>query len=334
MLRYLAHRIAGTIFVILGITVLTFVISHIVPADPALAAAGQNATKDQIAAIREQLELDRPLPIQYWDYLKGLSQGDLGRSIQTHRPISDDIKTFFPATLELTLFTMILYTLIGVPLGVLAAMRRGWIDRLTSAFTVAGVAIPPFWLSLVLQLLLFATWNVLPYGARLDKDLAAPEPITHLYTVDSLLRGEWNIFGNSLLHLILPATTLALGRMAVIVRVTKRSIRDNAVLDYVRTARAKGLDENVVLRRHIIRNSLIPIVTMIGLQTGWLLNGAIVIEVIFSWPGMGQYAVNAINYSDFPAVMGVTLVVALLFVAINFFVDLSYRLIDPRVSSG
>jgi peptide/nickel transport system permease protein len=334
MASYLAQRIAGTVFVILGITVLTFVISHIVPADPALAAAGQNATREQVEAIRDQLQLDRPLPVQYWDYLKGLARGDLGRSIQTHRPISDDIKTFFPATLELTIFTMILYTLIGVPLGVLAAVRRGWVDRLASVFTISGVAIPPFWLALVLQLLLFATWHVLPYGARLDKDLAAPEPVTHLYTIDSVLRGEWGVFGNSLLHLILPATTLALGRMAVIVRVTKRSVRDNALLDYVRTARAKGLDERDVLLRHVIRTSLIPIVTMIGLQTGGLLNGAIVIEVIFSWPGMGQYAVNAINYSDFPAVMGVTLVVALLFVAINFFVDLSYRLIDPRVSSG
>lgn len=332
MIGYIGRRLVGTLFVILGITLLTFVISHIVPADPALAAAGQNATKEQVEIIRENLKLDRPLPVQYWTYLTGLVQGDLGRSIQTHRPISDDIKTFFPATLELTLFTMVIYTLIGVPLGVIAAVRAGWIDRLTSALTVAGVAIPPFWLALVLQLIFFATWSILPYGARLDKELTPAEPITHLYTVDSLLRGQWNVFGNSLLHLILPATTLALGRLAVIVRVTRRSVRDNAMQDYVRSARAKGLDEQAVLTRHVLRNSLIPIVTMIGLQIGWLLNGAIVIEAIFSWPGMGQYAVNAINYSDFPAVMGVTLVVSLLFVLINFLVDLSYRLIDPRLS--
>lgn len=332
MISYLVRRIVGTLFVVLGITVLTFVISHIVPADPALAAAGQNATKEQIAIIRENLQLDRPLPVQYWDYLTGLVQGDLGRSIQTHRPILDDIKTFLPATLELAFVTMVLYTLVGVPLGFLAAIRRGLVDKATSALTVAGVAIPPFWLALVLQLLLFATWDILPYGGRLSTGVAAPEPITHMYTVDSLLRGQWRVFGDSLLHLILPAITLALGRLAVIVRVTRRCVRDNALEDYVRTARAKGLTEGSVLSRHILRNSLIPILTMIGLQTGWLLSGAIVIEVIFSWPGMGQYAVNAINYSDFPAVMGVTLVVALIFVAINFVIDLSYRVIDPRMS--
>lgn len=334
MIRFVANRLVGMIFVVLGITILTFVISHIVPADPALAAAGQNATAEQVAAIRESLQLDRPLPIQYWDYLTGLVQGDLGRSIQTNRPILDDMKTFFPATLELTIFTIVLYTVLGVPMGILAALNRGWVDRLTGVFTVTGVAIPPFWLALVLQLLFFATWQILPYGGRLASGLTPPEPITHLYTVDSLLRGDWTVFRSSLLHLILPAATLALGRMAVIVRVTRRSVRECARHDYVQTARAKGLDEGVVLRRHIVRNGLIPIVTMIGLQTGWLLNGAIVIEVIFGWPGVGQYAVNAIGYNDFPAVMGVTLVVALLFVAINFVVDLSYRLIDPRLGAS
>jgi peptide/nickel transport system permease protein len=333
MVAYLLRRLIAFAFVVVGITLLTFVISRIVPADPALAAAGQNATKEQIAIIRERLQLDRPLPVQYLDYLRGLLQGDLGRSIQTHRPIADDIRTFFPATLELTVVTMLIYTALGVPLGIIAAMRRGWLDRLTNAFSVAGVAIPPFWLALVLQLIFFGMLGWLPYGARLDQEIAPPDPITGMYTVDALLQGNPTAFFNALQHLILPAMTLAIGRLGAIMRITRRSVRDTAGQDFVRTARGKGLTEHSVLRRHIVRNSLIPIVTMIGLQFGWLLNGAIVIEVIFNWPGIGQYAVNAISFGDFPAVMGVALVVAILFVLINFVVDLSYRWLDPRVAT-
>ncbi len=333
MLAYLLRRLIAFLFVIVGITLLTFVISRLVPADPALAAAGQNATKEQIAIIRERLNLDRPLPVQYFDYLGGLLHGDLGRSIQTNRPIADDVRTYFPATLELTLVTMVIYTALGVPLGIIAAMRRGWLDRLTNAVSVSGVAIPPFWLALVLQLVFFGMLGWLPYGARLDQHLTPPNPVTGLYTVDALLQRDLGTFFNALQHLILPAMTLAIGRLGAIMRITRRSVRDVAGQDFVRTARGKGLSEKSVLNRHIVRNSLLPIVTMIGLQFGWLLNGAVVIEVIFNWPGIGQYAVNAISFGDFPAVMGVALVVALMFVLINFVVDLSYRWIDPRMAT-
>jgi len=238
-----------------------------------------------------------------------------------------------PATIELALVTMVIYTAIGVPLGIAAALRQGWVDRLTNATVIAGVAIPAFWLALVLQLLFFARLGWLPSGGRLDQGMEPPLPITGLYTIDSLLTGNWPVFKSSVLHLILPAATLALGRLGVITRVTRASVRDTLTQEYVRTAQAKGLSNSAVLRQHILPNSLISIVTMLGLQTGWLLNGAVVIEIIFGWPGLGQYAVNAIAYADFPAVMGVTLTVALLFVLINFVVDLSYRFIDPRLSA-
>ncbi|MBI3980220.1 MAG: ABC transporter permease [Chloroflexi bacterium] len=332
MLKYFLRRLLALAFVAIGITLLTFTVSHIVPADPAVAAAGQNATKEQVAAIRAELQLDRPLPLQYLSYLSGLVRGDLGRSTQSRRPILADIQTFFPATVELTFVTMALYTLIGVPLGVLAALRRGWIDRLTNALTIGGVSIPPFWLALVFQLVFYATLGWLPSGNRIDQGLEPPRTITSLYTIDSLLTGNWVVFESTLRHLILPATTLVIGRLGPITRITRASIRDTLTKEYVRTARAKGLAHSTVLTRHVIRNSLIPIVTIIGLQTGWLLNGAVVIEVIFGWPGVGQYAVNAIAYADFPAVMGVTLVVALLFVCINFVVDLTYRFLDPRIT--
>jgi peptide/nickel transport system permease protein len=331
MLAYLARRVLALAFVIVGITLLTFGISHLVPADPAVAAAGPNATVEQVAAIREALKLDRPLPAQYVSSRGGLLRGDLGRSTQTQRPVLADLQTFLPATIELALVTMVIYTVVGVPLGIAAALRGGWVDRVTNATVIAGVAIPAFWLALVLQLLFFARLGWLPSGGRLDQGMAPPTPITHLYTVDSLLTGNWPAFKSSVLHLILPAATLALGRLGVITRVTRASIRDTLTQEFVRTAQAKGLSSHAVLRRHILPNSLIPIVTMLGLQTGWLLNGAVVIEIIFSWPGLGQYAVNAIAYADFPAVMGVTLTVALLFVLINFVVDLSYRFIDPRL---
>jgi ABC-type dipeptide/oligopeptide/nickel transport system permease component len=330
---YLIRRLLALGFVIIGITLLTFVISHLVPADPAVAAAGPNATVEQVAAIRAELRLDRPLYVQYIDYLTGLARGDLGRSTQTRRPVLDDLKLFFPATAELALVTMALYTVIGIPLGAVAALRGGAVDRLTNATVTAGVAIPAFWLALVLQLIFFARLGWLPSGDRLDQGMTPPAAITHLYTVDSLLTGNWPALKSSLLHLALPAATLALGRLGVITRVTRASIRDTLAREYIRTAQAKGLRGRAVFWRHIVPNSLIPIVTMLGLQTGWLLNGAVVIEIIFSWPGLGRYAVNAIGYADFPAVMGVTLTVALMFVAINFVVDLSYRFLDPRVQA-
>lgn len=331
-MRFLARRLIALCFVLVGITLLMFVISHIVPADPAVAAAGPNATKEQVQILHRELGLDRPLPVQYGQYLGGLVRGDFGRSTQTQHPVRQDIGRYFPATVELTFFTMVLYTIIGVPLGVLAALRRGWIDRFTNVFAIFGVAIPSFWLALVLQVIFFSKLGWLPSGSRLDQGMSPPQAITHLYLIDSLLTANWAVLGSCLRHMILPATTLALGRLGVVMRVSRVSVRETMMKDFIRTARAKGLSRGTVLTRHVMRNSMIPIVTMLGLQAGWLLNGVVVVEIIFGWPGVGLYAVNAISAADFPAVMGVTLVVAFFFVVINFVVDLSYRLFDPRVT--
>jgi len=320
------------VFVILGITLLTFAISHLVPADAARAAAGPNAREEQVQALRQHMGLDRPLPEQYMRYLRGLLQGDLGTSIRSNQPIRQELAKFLPATLELTLVAMVLYTVIGVPLGVLAAVRQGtWLDNLIRFGALAGVAMPEFWLALILQLVFYRELDWLPGGSRLGVLVVVPPRVTGMYVLDSILAHDWRALKDSLLHLVLPATTLMLGRVAILVRVTRTSMLEVLEQQYMLTAHAKGLTAARVLWHHALKNALIPIITIIGLQAGWLLNGAVVVETVFGWPGVGYYAVQSISFMDFPAVMGVTLVVSVLFVFINLVVDLSYTIADPRV---
>lgn len=332
MLQFLIRRLAFLIFVIVGITFLIFVISNVIPADPARAAAGPNAMEEQVQALRKLMGLDRPLPEQYLRYLIGLVHGDLGTSVRNHQPIWNELSRFLPATIELTLVAMILYIIVGVPLGVLAAVKqRTWADSLTRFGALAGVAMPEFWLALMLQVIFYRDLGWLPGGGRLESLLPHPARITGMYLVDSALTGNWPAFKGSLMHLILPATALMVGRVAVLVRVTRISMVQVLGEAYVLTARAKGLRASAVVWRHAFKNALIPIITIIGLQIGWLLNGAVLVETVFGWPGIGYYAVQSISFMDFPAVMGVALVVSVLFVFINVVVDLLYMVVDPRV---
>ena len=331
MAQYTLRRILWLLLVAVGMTLLTFVVTHLIPADPAKAAAGLDATADQIERLKEDLGLNKPLPEQYLIYLRNLGRGDLGTSIITKRPVLEDLRDYFPATLELTLYALLTIVVIALPLGILSATRRGGlIDLLTRFLATVWVAMPVFVFALLLQLIFYLKLGWLPAGERLDSAITL-EPITGLVTVDALLRGNWEALVDGLRHLVLPVLALALARVAVVSRMTRSSLLDVLGADYIRTARAKGLRDRVVLYRHALRNASLPILTTLGTQVGFLLGGSVLVEAIFQWPGIGRYAVSSITSVDFPAVMGVTLLSSIIFVLVNLLVDLLYLVFDPRV---
>ena len=332
MAAYVARRLLWLVLVAVGMTLLIFVITHLIPADPAKFAAGLDATADQIEQVKHDLGLDKPLPEQYLIYLGNLAHGDLGRSIITKRPVRDDLADYFPATLELTLWTVLAIAAIGVPLGVVSATRRGgWVDLLTRVLATLWVALPVFWFGLLLQLVFYLRLGWLPAGDRLDPGISLPR-LTGLVTLDAVLQGNGAALLSALRHLLLPVLTLALARVAIVARMTRAGMLEVLGADYVRTARAKGLQERAVIYRHALRNAALPVLTTLGTQIGFLLGGAILVEVIFQWPGMGRYAVSSITSVDFPAIMGVTLAAAAVFVLINLLVDLAYVMLDPRIA--
>ncbi|HBY98639.1 MAG: ABC transporter permease [Ardenticatenaceae bacterium] len=331
-MRLFIERLISLIVILFGVVVVTFFVSRVIPADPAHLAAGVDAPPAQVEAMRKSLGLDKPIPVQFWIYVKGLLHGDLGRSLQTRRPVLEDLKLYFPATLELALLATFFYVLIGIPLGVLAAVNFGRLPDYAIRFvTVTGLGIPAFALALALQLLFAHKLGWFPLEGRLDASISPPHYVTGLYTIDSLLARNWVALRSSLDHLVLPVTALALGRLAVATRFTRNSLLEVLRADYIRVARAKGLHERTIIYRHALRNALIPVVTIIGIQTGYLLGGTVLVEVVFTWPGLGRYAVASIFNFDFYSVIGVTLVVATMFVLTNFIVDLLYRWIDPRI---
>lgn len=332
MWRFLLERVISLIFKLLGMVVILFLVTHMLPADPAAVAAGTNARPEQIEAMREHLGLDQPLPVQFADYLQGLLRGDLGRSIRTRRPVLDDLRVFFPATLELALLAATALLLIGIPLGVVAAIYEGTVvDLAIRLFVVTGMGIPVFALGLVLQLLFAKEFGWFPLEGRLDSALPPPHHVTGMYTIDSLLAGDWVALRSSLVHLVLPVTALVTSRLAVGTRFTRNSMLDVLSQPYIRTARAKGLAERSIIYIHALRNALIPIVTVFGVQIGFLLSGSILIEVIFTWPGLGRYAVDSVLSFDFFGVIGSALIIAVVFVLANTVVDIVYTLIDPRI---
>jgi peptide/nickel transport system permease protein len=332
--RFLARRLLLLVLVLWGMTVVTFVISHVVPGDPVRALAGPHASASEIATLRHQYGMDRPLPVQYLDYLGRLVHGDLGTSLVTRRPVLSDLVQFFPATVELTLTSLLLALVIGIPLGVTAATRAGsvWSDHGSRLISLVGVSMPVFWLGLLAQLIFYRQLNWLPSSGRLSLLATPPSGPTGFYLLDTALGGDWSSFGDTLSHLVLPAGTLALGSLAIVTRMTRTAMLETLGQDYVRTARAKGLPEWRVVYAHALKNALLPILTVIGLQVGYLLSGDFLTETVFSWPGIGLYAVSAITSLDFPAIMGVSLVVSLVYVLINLTVDFLYTVADPRVA--
>ena len=335
MTTYIARRIFLLIPVLLGITLISFTISHLIPGNPAALALGPHVHKDQIVAYRHELGLDKPIYLQYWIYLRNLSHGDLGRSLTTHRPVREDLTEYFPATLELTLLALVITIVIGIPLGVISAVKKDhWPDHTSRVFSLTGVSIPIFWLGLLLQMVFAYHLGWLPMNGRVDGQILLTHPlhtITGLYIFDALFTGNWPVLASCLKHIFLPAVTLSYASLAIVTRLVRSSMLDVMEQDYIRTARAKGLSERFVVYKHALRNALIPVITIVGLTVGMLLGGSFLTETIFSWPGMGRYAVGTITSLDFPAIMGVTLVAAVAYVSANLLVDIFYVIVDTRI---
>jgi peptide/nickel transport system permease protein len=322
---------------LVGITLLTFVLSHAVPADPVTASLGEQAAADPavVAAFRHEWGLDRSLPEQYGVYLWNLAHGNFGVSISTRQPVWLDLRQTFPATVELAVVAMAASVVFGIPLGVLSAVKRGrLIDQLTRVISLIGVSMPIFWLGLIALVVFYARLGWAPSPGRLSATLGPPPLVTGFLLIDSLLAGRPAVARDALGHLLLPAAVLATYNLGIVTRLMRGSTLDVLGEDYVRTARAKGLAEGAVTLRHAARNALIPVITVIGLSFGRLLSGAVIIETVFAWPGLGSYAFRTATSLDFPAIMGVGIVVATIYVVANLLVDVAYALIDPRIQVG
>lgn len=331
MFRYIIKRFLTVIPVLLGVSLLVFGFIRLIPGDPALTMLGERATADSIARVRTQLGLDKPIYEQYLIFAGNALRGDLGRSILRQEPVTQEIIRRFPATIELALGAILIAMLVGIPVGVLSAVRRNsWIDTFGMLLALTGVSMPIFWLGIMLSFLFAVYFHVLPTGGRLDASTSYV-PITNLLLLDSLLQGNLGLFLQGLRHLILPAVALGTIPMAIITRMTRAAMLEVLSQDYIRTARAKGLRERTVVIRHALRNALLPVVTVVGLQVGILLSGAILTETIFSWPGIGRWLVDAIYARDYPIVQGVTIFIAIIFVFVNLMVDVLYAWVDPRI---
>jgi len=332
---FILRRLAFLVLVLAGMSVITFVLTHVVPGDPARLLAGQHATAEEVRSVSHLYGLDQPLPTQFWIYVGGLLHGDLGMSLTDRRPVMEDLAQFLPASMELTLAAVFLVVVVGLPIGLLAGVRRGQpIDHALRFLTVSGVSMPIFWFGIILQIVFYKQLQLLPIGGRLGILDMEPPQVTGFYLIDTLLAGDLPTFGSALVHLILPASALAAGSIAVVTRMMRASVIEVLDADHVRTARAKGLKGKIVLWRHVFRNALIPTTTVLGLQIGALLAGNVLAEVVFNWPGIGLYAVNAIRNLDYPSIMGVTLVISIIYVFVNLLVDIAYVMLDPRISYG
>jgi peptide/nickel transport system permease protein len=317
--------------VLVGVSIVVFFMVRAIPGDPAQILLGQLATQEQVQELRERMGLDKPVIVQYGLFLKDAVRGDLGTSIVTGRPVTTELLVRFPATLELTAFAMFIAVLVGVPVGVISAVKQySILDKFTSVLALTGISMPIFWLAMILIVIFTVKLQLLPFPGRLDSGYAITS-ITGLVLVDSLLTLNFAGFWNGLLHLIMPALALGTIPMAIITRMTRSSMLEVMGEDYVRTARAKGVVPWRVVFKHALRNAMLPTVTVIGLQTGLLMGGAIVTESIFSWPGVGQIAYESINRRDYAMIQGVVLYGAALFVLVNLLVDILYAVLDPRV---
>jgi peptide/nickel transport system permease protein len=317
--------------VLLGVSIIVFFMVRAIPGDPAQILLGQQATQEQVQQLRAHMGLDKPVIVQYALFLRGAMTGDLGDSIVTGRPVITELLVRFPATLELTAFAMFVAIAVGVPVGVISAVRQySLLDKITSVLALTGISMPIFWLAMVLILIFGVRLELLPFPGRLSSGLSI-QAFTGLVLVDSLLTGNFSAFWDGLKHLIMPALALGTIPMAVIMRMTRSSMLEVMGEDYVRTARAKGVIPRRVVFKHALRNAMLPTVTVIGLQVGLLMGGALITETIFSWPGVGQIAYDSIYSRDYAMIQGVVLYGALLFVLVNLLVDVLYAVLDPRV---
>lgn len=334
--EYIIRRLALAILVLVGVSIITFVISRLVPSDPASLHAGIRASKEAKEAARIKLGLDLPLYEQYFRYVGDVVRGDFGVSVRTHRPIIDDLRIYLPATLELVLVSMTITVLIGIPLGVLSgAWKDSPVDHFSRIFAVVNVSMPVFWLALLLQLLFVRQLGWLPLGARVSKEIAIVTPIeriTGFYLVDTALAGNWAAFRDVALHLILPSLALASYGIGLTIRMIRATMVEVLQQQYITAAWAAGLTRREVFFRQALKNAIVPTLMVLSLNFVWQISGAMLVEIVFRWPGLGRYLVDAILMIDFPIVVSVALVVTVFYVLTNLFVDLLQAVIDPRVS--
>lgn len=332
MWKIVKDRLIMLIFVIFGVSMITFLLSNVIPGDPARMIVGQRASQEVYEQVREQLGLNDPLHIQYFNYVKGLLHGDLGTSIRTKQPVLSDLLTYFPATLELVIFAFLFAIFFGIIIGVLTAVYKNtFIDYIGRIFSISGVSIPAFLSGLIVILIFYKHLGWFPSSGRMDLMMARPPTITGFYTIDSLLVGDFTAFQNALKHLFLPSLVLSYVQLSAITRQVRSSMIQVLNEDYIRTAKANGISSWMLTIRYALRNSLIPTITVIGVSFGALLGGAVVTEIVFNWPGMGKYVVDSIGNLDFPAIMGFTIFIAVAYVIINLIVDLLYLVLDPQI---
>lgn len=331
-LTRILRRAGSTVLVLLGVSIITFVIAQMVPNDTARLIAGDLASDARVAEVRSELGLDRPLPVQYLSYMARLANGDLGLSIRSGRPVAEELAEALPATVELAAVAFAMILVAGLVLGSLSALTAGrWPDYLIRLLSTLAISAPTFWIGLVLLAIFFGSLDWLPSGGRVGPELMSPPAVTGLYLVDGALAGEWQVVGDALAHLLLPAITLALAASGAAARLVRASLLEVLQEDYVRRARASGLSEWTILTRYALPNALVPFLTTSAILLADLLGGAVVTEAIFSWPGLGSYTLEAVAGLDFPAIMGFTLLAAVFYSAANLAVDLLYGVLDPRL---
>jgi peptide/nickel transport system permease protein len=331
VLRFIVRRLLLLVPILLGLSIVVFLWIRALPAGPAESLLGERATPETIRQIEEQYGLNEPIHIQYWSYLKTVGQGDLGTTIRTRRPVTDELQERFPATIELTIAALLFATLLGIPLGFVAAKRYGtWVDHSSLVVSLIGISIPIFVLAILLKYVFAVKLGLLPTVGRISVLIDIDHP-TNFYTVDALIAGDLGAFWDVIKHLILPAIALGSIPLAITARITRAAVLDVQNEDYVRTARAKGISPRNVDAHHIFRNAMLPIMTIIGLQTGLLLSGAILTETVFAFPGMGTWLVEAIRQRDFPILQGGILFISFVFVLVNLIVDISYALVNPKI---
>ncbi|OBW95453.1 peptide ABC transporter permease [Gallibacterium salpingitidis] len=332
MFRFIFKRVAMVIPTFIGITLLTFALIHLIPGDPIEIRMGERGLSPEVhQQMMHQLGLDKSLPEQYFDYLKGIAHGDFGTSFKNNVPVLDEFLSLFPATIELATFAILFAIIIGIPIGIIAAIKRGSVfDHSVMAISLTGYSMPIFWWGLLLMLLVSVQWNLTPVSGRIDAEYWI-DSVTGFMLIDSWLSGEPGAFKSAVMHLILPSIVLGTIPLAVISRMTRSSMLEVLGEDYIRTARAKGLSSMRVIVIHALRNALIPVVTVIGLIVGQLLSGAILTETIFSWPGIGKWVIEAIRARDYPVVQSAVLIIATIIIIVNLLVDLLYGVVNPRI---
>jgi peptide/nickel transport system permease protein len=331
MLRFVVRRLLLLIPILIGVSILVFFWIRALPGSPATALLGERATAEAIQALNKQYGLDKPIHEQYFSYVKQTAGGNLGTSQTSRRPVFDELKQRFPATIELAVSAMFFSILIGIPLGFLAAKRHGgFLDQFSLLASLLGISIPIFVLGIILKYIFAVKLGLLPTVGRISVLITIDHP-TNFYLLDALLAGNFEAFWDVVKHLILPAIALGSIPLAIIARITRAAVLDVQNEDYVRTARAKGVSPRTVDTRHVLRNAMLPIATIIGLQTGLLLSGAVLTETVFAWPGLGSWLVDAIRTRNYPVLQGGILFIALVFVLVNLIVDLSYAILNPRI---